>query len=232
MCGRFTQYHSEEELLDRFEALRTPDLKEPLEPRYNIAPSQKVAAVIAREGRRLEQFQWGLLPAWAKDVRKPLINIRADTLAEKPYFRGALARRRCLIPASGFYEWKEADTPQEGGKTPIYFHRPDGKPLGFAGIWEQHGGAAGVPQITCAIITTEPNSLLGRVHNRMPMLLPQSAVDLWLGASVTDAADLLPLLTPCAEELEAYPVSRLVNAPAHDTEQCIVPTGEKLRVEE
>ena len=230
MCGRFTLFQSEDELLDRFDAQRSPDEKEPAEPRYNVAPSQDIVTVMERGGRQLQRLQWGLIPVWAKDFKKPLINIRADTLAEKPYFRGALSKRRCIIPASGFYEWKEADNPKEGGKTPIYFHRTDGKPFGFAGIWDQREDTDGSPLITCAIITTEPNALLGMVHNRMPMILPRRAEDLWLDASVTDAAELLPLLTPYAEELEAYPVSRLVNAPANDGAECIEPAGERLRV--
>jgi len=230
MCGRFTLYHSEDELLDRFEASRPPQEKEALEPRYNVAPSQPVTAVLGRGGRQLQSLQWGLIPAWAKDVRRPLINVRADTLAEKPYFRAALAKRRCLIPASGFYEWKEADNPNEGGKTPVYFRRADGDLFGFAGIWEERVAADGSPLITCAVITTEPNSLLGLVHNRMPMILAQKDEQLWLDNTLTDAADFLPLLSPYAEALEAYPVSRRVNAPANDSAECIEPAGERLRV--
>jgi putative SOS response-associated peptidase YedK len=240
MCGRFTLFHSEEDLLDHFEASRASNENEAIGPRYNIAPSQGIIAVREREGRQLEHLQWGLIPAWAKDFKRPLINVRADTLAEKPYFRTALSKRRCIIPASGFYEWKEAespkeggnpkgaDNPKEGGKTPVYFRRAGGELLGFAGVWEQREDADGSPLITCAIITTEPNSLVGMVHNRMPVILPQTDEHLWLDASVTDTAELLPLLSPYAEELEAYPVSRRVNAPANDSAECIEPTGERL----
>ena len=234
MCGRFTLFHSEEDLLDRFEACRASGENGAIEPRYNIAPSQGIIAVREREGRQLERLKWGLIPAWAKDFKRPLINVRADTLAEKPYFRTALSKRRCIIPASGFYEWKqvdnpkEADNPKEGGKTPVYFRRAGGELLSFAGIWEQREDADGALLITCAIITTKPNSLVGMVHNRMPVILPQTDEHLWLDASVTDTAELLPLLSPYGEELEAYPVSRKVNAPANDSAECIEPAGERL----
>jgi len=229
MCGRFTLYHDDRELQERFQAIIAEEI-ERLEPRYNIAPSQQIAAIIADQKRHLAAMQWGLIPAWAKDDKRPLINVRADTLAEKPYFRTALSKRRCLIPASGFYEWKEADNPREGGKTPIYFQPEGGGLLGFAGIWEERTAADGSPLVTCAIITTEPNSLLGMVHDRMPVIVPRTAEENWLDTSLTDAADLLALLAPYADDLEAFPVSRLVNAPANDTPLCIKPAGEPLRV--
>ena len=229
MCGRFTLYHDDAELQERFHAIVAEESRR-LEPRYNIAPSQEITTVCEDRGRQLMAMQWGLIPAWAKDGGRPLINVRADTLAAKPYFRRALTHRRCLIPASGFYEWKEADNPREGGKTPIYFQPVDGALLGLAGIWEEQTDADGSPRLTCAIVTTEPNALLGLVHNRMPVIVPRGAQDLWLDPAQTDAADLLALLAPYTEaDLEAFPVSRLVNAPGNDTPLCIEPAGDPLR---
>lgn len=230
MCGRFTFTHEDEEIGERFQT-KAAGNDPRLEPRYNIAPSQPILAIRDDNGRRLETMQWGLVPAWAKDAGRPLINIRADTLASKPYFQNALAKRRCIIPASGFYEWKEADNPKEGGKTPIYFQPTDKKVLGFAGIWEEKRNADGPPQLTCSIVTTEPNALLGLVHNRMPVIVPPGADKFWLDSDCTDRATLLSLLAPyTAGELEAVPVSRLVNSPANDSPLCIEPTGERLRV--
>ena len=230
MCGRYTLTHEQQEIEDRFLASLAGE-RERLEPRYNIAPSQSVVtvrdAVRDTGGRHLDAMQWGLVPAWAKDASRPLINIRADTLAAKPYFQNALAKRRCILPASGFYEWKEADNPREGGKTPIYFQPTDRALLGFAGIWEEGRDAGGTPRLTCAIVTTEPNALLGLVHNRMPVIVPPGAEALWLDSSCTDRAELLAILTPYTEgHLEAAPVSRLVNSPANDSPQCIEATGE------
>lgn len=228
MCGRFTLYQPEAELRERFHAVVADA---PVEPRYNIAPTQPIAVVRETQERQLEAMRWGLVPAWAKDDRKPLINIRANTLAEKPYFRTALTRRRCLIPASGFYEWREADNPSEGGKTPIYF-RPTGEDiLGLAGIWEERAASDGSSLITCAIITTEPNALTGMVHDRMPVIVPRDQEDRWLSLSEQSASELLLMLAPYPTELlEAYPVGRGVNSPAHDDSQNIVPQGASLQV--
>ena len=230
MCGRFTLYHDDAELQERFHAIIAEESRR-LDPRYNIAPSQQIFTVREESGRHLEAMQWGLVPAWAKDGGKPLINVRADTLAAKPYFRHALSQRRCLIPASGFYEWKEADNPREGGKTPIYFQPADKSVMGFAGIWEERMMPDGSPVVTCAIVTTEPNALLGLGHDRMPVIVPRTAEDFWLDTSQTDAADLLDLLTPYTSgDMEAFPVSRLVNAPANDSPLCVEPVGKPLRV--
>jgi putative SOS response-associated peptidase YedK len=216
MCGRFTLYQPSDELAERFSTLVNDEW---LGPRYNVAPSQEIAVVRDRENQRhLESLKWGLAPAWAK---RPLINIRADTLADpsKGYFRTALARRRCVIPASGFYEWMEADNPREGGKTPIYFRPLDEAILAFAGVWDGN---------TCAIITTEPNSLAARVHNRMPVILPREAETAWLDPSLTDASQAAALLLPYAGRMEAYPVSCAVNRAGDDDPQFIVPTGDRL----
>jgi putative SOS response-associated peptidase YedK len=220
MCGRFALYQPERELQERFNAL-VGDV--PLEARYNIAQTQPIAVVREQEGhRRLKALTWGLAPHWAK---KPLINIRAETLTDpsKSYFQGALARRRCIIPASGFYEWREADNPAEGGKTPIFFRPADGSVLGFAGVWDGE---------TCAIVTTEPNALAGMVHDRMPVILPREVEGEWLDTGLTDAEALRSLLVPYGGGLEAYPVGRGVNRPGNDGPELIVPEGASLAVSE
>ncbi len=225
MCGRFALYHDDQELQEHFRAVIAGEI-ERLDPRYNIAPTQQIIAVRETGERQLEAMRWGIVPAWAKDSNRPLINIRADTLAAKPYFQNALAKRRCIIPASGFYEWKEADNPGEGGKTPIYFQPTDKGVLGFAGIWEESRDTDGSPRLTCAIVTTEPNALLGLVHDRMPVIVPAGAEAAWLDSTNTDQADLLALLIPYTDgKLEAAPVSRLVNSPANDSPQCVETTG-------
>ena len=229
MCGRYTLTHEQQEIEDRFLASLASESAS-REPRYNIAPTQQVITVRDTDGRHLEAMRWGIVPAWAKDSNRPLINIRADTLATKPYFQNALVKRRCIIPASGFYEWKEADNPGEGGKTPIYFQPTDRGLLGFAGIWEESRGVDGTPRVTCAIVTTEPNALLGLVHNRMPVIVPPGAQDLWLDSTNTDRGDLLAILAPYTDgQLEAAPVSRMVNSPANDSPQCVEATGKILQ---
>jgi putative SOS response-associated peptidase YedK len=195
-------------------------------PRYNLTPGQAVAAVREHDGRRrLDALQWGLVPFWAKDagVGRRLINARLDSVAEKPAFREAWARRRCLIPASGFYEWSE---PKGGRKRP-YFIRPSGEPLfALAGLWERWRTASGATLETCVIVTTAANAQLLAVHDRMPLLIPRDAQALWLDprTGLDDALEIAH--RPPA--LDVDPVSFAVNDPRNDDETLITPVADAV----
>ncbi len=225
MCGRYTLHHDADALAARFAAQPALDI----EPRYNIAPTQPVAAVTNHEsGRRLEAFHWGLVPFWAKDpaIGNRMINARAETLAEKPAFKNALVRRRCLVPADGFYEWKK-EGPR--GRQPMYVRVKTGDGLfAFAGLWEEWRDPAspdGPPLRSCAIITVAPNALMAPIHDRMPAILRPDDEAAWLDTqNLRNPGDILPLLNPFADDaMEAYAVSRLVNAPVNEDPECIEP---------
>ncbi len=221
MCGRFTLNATTEQLLDFFPGLIIP---EQYAPRYNIAPTQPVAVIANNHPDQLDFFVWGLVPSWAKDpgIGSKMINARAETLTEKPAFRAAFRRRRCLIPATGFYEWRQ--DPEGKSKTPIYLYLKDGRPLSFAGLWESWNGPDGSNILSCTIITTSPNPLMATIHNRMPVILPPSAYAQWLDPGEPPSGGLLALLQPYPQEqMAAYPVSKLVNSPANDSPECIVP---------
>lgn len=219
MCGRFTLTRTTDEVARRFGA-DAGQFRFPLQ--YNIAPTQIVAAVRQNGARTLEAFQWGLIPFWARDpqIGSRLINARAETLAEKPAFKHALTRRRCLIPSDGFYEWKK-----EGrSRQPVYIRRRDGALFAFAGLWETWESPEGEVRRTCVIITVEPNALLVGIHNRMPAILTLDNEAVWLDPGEKSLARLLSCLTPYpAQEMEYYPVSRLVNSPANDSPECLRP---------
>lgn len=221
MCGRFTQHHTIDEIIERFEVAL---VEYEAEPRYNIAPTQTVTVIVQNHEREMIGLQWGLIPFWAKDpkIGSQLINARAETLAEKPSFKNALAKRRCLIPADGFYEWKK----QKGGSQPYYIRRRDGGLFAFAGLWEEWKTPEGEPRQTCTIITTEPNELMSSLHHRMPVILKPAHEAEWLDP----AAHYVPALTQLLQaypdgELEAIPVSRAVNSPAQDDASLIQPTN-------
>ena len=172
MCGRFTLTADPNDLREAFPWVNIP---EGVGPRYNIAPSQPVA-VIPNDGQnQLNFFVWGLIPSWAKDptIGNKMINARAETLTEKPSFRTAFRRRRCLIPASGFFEWKQ--NPGGKTKTPMYIRLKSGKPFALAGLWERWDSPDGSTVFSCTIITTQPNELMQGIHNRMPVMLPSQA---------------------------------------------------------
>ncbi|HYE74962.1 MAG TPA: SOS response-associated peptidase, partial [Blastocatellia bacterium] len=175
MCGRFTLHHTEDEIIERF---AIAEVETDIGPRYNIAPSQNIAAIIEHEHCTLKAFKWGLVPSWAKDptIGHRMINARAETLAEKPSYKQALAKRRCLIPADGFYEWKKA----KGGNQPYHIRRRDGELFAFAGLWETWKDENGEKLETCTIITTEPNELMSTIHDRMPVILKPEHEELWL----------------------------------------------------
>jgi len=219
MCGRFTLFASPDTIQAEFDL---PEVPAHLTPRYNIAPTQAVAVIANHAERRLELFQWGLIPSWAKDpsIGSRMINARAETLAEKPSFRTALRKRRCLILADGFYEWRK----DGGGKTPFFIHLRSGRPFALAGLWEVWQTLDGVALPTCTIITTGPNSLVAALHDRMPVILPPDAYDRWLDPEPQTPADLAPLLVSYpADAMNLYAVSRAVNSPANDSPACIEP---------
>jgi putative SOS response-associated peptidase YedK len=220
MCGRFTLHHTLEEIEERFAAEAQADA----EARYNIAPTQDVLVVTQNGARHLQAYHWGLIPSWAKEpgIGNRMINARAETLAEKPAFRTALARRRCLIPADGFYEWQDAPGGGKGPRTPMHIRLQDGGLFAFAGLWDEWHAPDGSPLRSCTVITTGPNAVAAPIHDRMPAILRPEDEARWLDRSVCDAAALLPLLAPYpAEAMEAYAVSRQVNAPTVDDPACI-----------
>lgn len=220
MCGRFTLTVDPADLQDLFGLSEPPP--HDLVPRYNIAPSQPVAVIANADQRKLELFKWGLIPSWAKDskIGYRLINARAETLAEKPSFRTALKRRRCLILADGFYEWKKDGK----NKTPMYIQLNDGTPFAFAGLWETWKGPDDTLIKSCTIITTDANALLKEIHDRMPVILPDKAWPLWLTPEELPAEKTLPLLKPfAASRMKAVAVSALVNNPRFDSPECVVP---------
>ena len=224
MCGRFTLRTDPETLTETFPGFTTPAANE-MSPRYNIAPSQRVAVVPNNGENNVEFFQWGLIPSWAKDpkIGNRMINARSETLAEKPSFRTPYKRRRCLILSDGFYEWKAE--PGSKTKTPFYIRLKSGKPFAFAGLWEAWSpNIDDDPLRSCTIITTSPNSLMETIHRRMPVILEPDGYDQWLDPNDQPPRQLEGLLTQYpAEEMEAYPVSRLVNRPSNDSPDCIAP---------
>lgn len=221
MCGRFVQKAKPEEIEKEFHVGKLdPKI---FEPRYNIAPTQHIPAVLEKDGERIiEVLKWGLIPSWSKDdsFAAKLINARAETLAEKPSFREAFKKRRCIIPASGFYEW---DKKGKGAKQPYYFYLKDKGVFGFAGLRETWlDKESGESVETCAIITTEANEILEPVHDRMPVILKAEDYDKWLDENKIKADELQNLLSPFpADEMAAYRVSPAVNAPIHDSAELI-----------
>lgn len=214
MCGRFGLFHSWAEMHASYFMIG-PALN--LMPRYNIAPTQAVIAVIRAAnggGREATGFQWGLVPPWAKDpaIGAKTINARSETITEKPSFRNAFKRRRCLIPASGFFEWTSTGT---GPKQPVWIARPDGDLITFGGLWEVWHGPDGGELQTCTIVTTAANETLKPYHHRMPVVLTPEACNAWLGDGKENRADqdrAASLMTPAAEEtLVVRPVGPAVS---------------------
>lgn len=212
MCGRYTLFRLEQ-LLQSFPWLQLPaDVR----PRYNIAPTQPILAVRDETPDRLEYLKWGLIPAWATDasIGSRMINARAETLEQKPAFKSLLRRRRCLIPADGFYEWKRNE---DGSKTAMHVRLKDGKPFMFAGLWDRWRGPDGSEVPSCTIITTAPNALMRSIHDRMPAIVPPTRLRDWLeGRAAQDVLGPYP-----ADDMEATPVSRTVNNPRNESPDCI-----------
>ena len=224
MCGRFVSASPPDEIARYFDAEAPEAL---LEPSYNVAPTNDVYAVLDDGGvRRLDAFHWGLVPIWAKDPRQgsKMINARAETLAAKNAYKPAFKRRRCIIPADGFYEWKKI--PGQKTKQPHFIHRPDGEPLAFAGLWEVWRGPdkQGDPLRSCTIVTTSANETMQPLHDRMPVILPASAWEEWLDPANDDIETLGKLLVPAPSELiVTHPVSTEVNSVRNKGAELIEP---------
>lgn len=257
MCGRFAFSTPLAVFIDTFDGFDFSELTEahelredgPEAGRFNIAPTQDVPVIPNGGSRRVQFFRWGLVPRWAKDpaIGNRMINARSETVAEKPSFREAFKKRRCLMLTDGFYEWRT--NPGSKTKTPIHIRLKTGKPFAFAGLWEswtpkkgeesatKAGGATktrdaaeaygpGHPLRTCTIITTEANPLMAQFHHRMPVILDREHYELWLSEEPVDAEILQPLLVPYpAESMVAYPVSTAVNNPRNNSADLVVQVG-------
>lgn len=226
MCGRFALLTPGHDLLTQFGVTETAVDASMIAPRYNIAPTQPVVVVRAStssvtDQRELAFLLWGLIPSWAKDpkIGSRLINARSETVAEKPSFRAAFKRRRCLVLADGFYEWQKL----KGKKQPTFIQMADKRPFALAGLWETWHSPDGGELDTCTILTTTPNELMAPIHNRMPVILEPEDYDTWLYPGNQPKIALHLLRSFPSEKMAAYPVSTWVNSPAHDDAQCIVP---------
>ena len=221
MCGRFTLTLDPGDLQEAYPGLVVPG---GLTPRYNIAPTQPVAVIPNIGEYRLDYYVWGLIPSWAKDpeIGSRMINARSETLAEKPAFRNSYRRKRCLVLADGFYEWKQLERGK--AKQPVYIYMKSRQPFAFAGLWDLWHAPDGSEVRSCTIITTQPNELLQSIHNRMPVILPSQAQPAWLDPSEQSPDRLSKLLISYpSDEMMAHPVSRLVNSPQNDVAECIMP---------
>jgi putative SOS response-associated peptidase YedK len=228
MCGRFAFFSPREAVIAAF----GPELEYQFAPRYNIAPSQYVTLLrLDEHGElRIDNYRWGLVPFWAKDpaIGNRMINARAETVAEKPSYRQPFSRRRCLVLASGFYEWRKDAT----GKTPYFISRADAHPFGMAGLWDEWAGKdplngdsathEGEPLRTCTVITAPANEFMRSLHHRMPILMSDSSARAWLDADAAKEVLLSMLLGPQQVDLQAWAVSRSVNNPINDNAQLIV----------
>lgn len=219
MCGRYLIISDPDTLRRLFGYPDQPNFP----PRYNVAPTQPVPIVRMQEGqRRFALVRWGLMPPWVKDPKNftLLINARGESAHEKPSFKNAMKRRRCLIPADGFYEWKG----EGAAKRPHVVRRKDGGPLAFAGVWETWIGPNGEEMESCAIVTVEASPLLRQVHHRMPVMLTPDAYDVWLDCDNVRADEALFAISVLPDaELETYPVSPAVNRVANDSPAVMAP---------
>ena len=217
MCGRFAQVVKYEQLKKYIDELVLADRNEQIEINYNVAPTNAVTAVIVKQNHKLMTFfRWGLIPSWSPELPKfQMINIRAETIAEKPTFRNGLRYRRCLIPANGFYEWRKKD------KQPFFIHSSEQDLIWMAGIYDTWTGSDGSFVPSCGIITTESNGKLSSLHDRMPVLLTD-AMATWLDPGFTDTSSLRALLIPAKDsEIAFYPVSKAVNRVGVNNPECI-----------
>mgnify|MGYP000070301169 CR=1 FL=1 len=217
MCGRFALTATADQVAATFGLQAVPSFP----PRYNIAPSQPIAVVRQLQNSQSPEFrlmQWGLIPRWAKDpsIGSKLINARCETAHEKPSFRSAFKYRRCLIPASGFYEWQKVD---KGSKQPYYFHLKNDQAFAFAGLWESWHDIE-----TCIILTTQPNEVVAPIHQRMPVIISADNYPVWLDFDMQTPSHLFYLFDPdLVQGLSALPVKTLVNNPTVDSPECIEP---------
>lgn len=225
MCGRFTLHSKLNLLLQQFALDAGPDLA----PRYNIAPTQMVPVIrVDDDGQRqMMLHRWGLIPSWAKDAKigNRMINARGETVATKPSFRAAFKRRRCLVPADGYFEWKKV----KDGKQPYYIHRADSDRLAFAGLWESWKNGSDDRIDSFTIITTDSNSTTCDVHDRMPVILEDAQFEMWLDPEFSAREPLEAMLQPYeGDELVLDPVSQVVNNPRHDVAECIEPRTDTI----
>ena len=222
MCGRFTLKTPAKQVANLFAGLPDPDF----EQSYNIAPSQNVAAVRNEAGTaKWARLKWGLIPSWSADpkIGYKMINARSETIAEKPSFSAAFKKRRCLIAADGFYEWKTVNKK----KMPIYIHLKEQQPFFFAGVWEKNSKTETEIE-SCTIITTEANPLLSPIHHRMPVILPEEHFEMWLDPEFSERQSLEALLQPYPEEESAYySVDPKVNKPGCNDPSCVEPIKEQ-----
>jgi putative SOS response-associated peptidase YedK len=241
MCGRFVSASSPTLLAERFQVGKVS--VDEYEPSYNVAPRALVMAVRQRNDERvLSRLRWGLVPSWARDVSigDRMINARAETVADKPAYKRPFAKKRCIIPADGFYEWKVVAPPTtpkgRPKKQPMFVHRRDGEPLAFAGLWDVWKVPEGIDPTaiegvgedgwlrSCVIVTTDANHLLEPIHDRMPVVLPESAWATWLDPANHDVRGLAQLLVPAPDELlEVWPVSTAVNTADNDSPDLVRP---------
>ncbi len=222
MCGRYSLTKTPRDELGRVGITDAPDVP----ARYNISPGQQIAAVLnepeRNDRRTLRALEWGLLPPWTKDLSsaRRSINARAETIDEKPTFRGAARHHRCLIPADGFYEWAKCGN---GSRLPYYISMKNSRVFFLAAIWESWDGPNGEAIDSCAILTTKPNALTRKIHDRMPVILEGDDANTWLDYTIQTVAPLKRLFSPYPEdEMMAYPVSPRVNSPRNDDEGCIL----------
>lgn len=226
MCGRYVLYGPGEALIEGFSLSELP----PFEPRYNIAPASTVLVVLTEEGAAgpvARAMRWGLVPHWARDpsIGARLVNARCETLAEKPAFRQAFRRRRCLLPANGFYEWQASRDGARGRRQPFYAHRRDGALLAMAGLYELWRGPQGAIA-SCCIVTTAANATMAAIHDRMPVLLDGAARSAWMDPAAREPQELAPLLRACPDDwLALQPVAPAVGDARHEGAELIRPHG-------
>ncbi len=216
MCGRFTL----EPTAKFYERFRLENRLDKLVARYNIVPGQQVPVVISKSPNRVLMMQWGLIPSWAKDpkIGYKMINARIETVAEKPSYRSLIKKKRCLIPASGFYEWEKT----QEGKVPHYIYLKDQPNFGFAGLYDIWKNEKSEEVYTCTIITRPANKFMGKIHDRMPAILEPKFEDEWLNKNIIDPFVALEILSPTPDsEMEERVVSKLVNKPENDSPEIL-----------
>jgi len=220
MCGRFSQTQDVSKLIERFK-VKPPPFNLP--PRYNIAPSQDAPIIVNQGEHLLKLFRWGLIPSWAKDpsIGQRMINARAETLQEKPSYKRLVRKKRCLVIADGFYEWRK--DPNGKTKTPMRVILRSKGLFSFAGLWDTWKNSDGVETNSFTIITTEANEAIRMIHERMPAILHPGNEESWLDPNVDISKALHFLRAFPSQEIEAYPVSRLLNSPTNDNPECIIP---------
>ena len=223
MCGRKTltkdaQAIIEELLVDEWDHI------DEYNPSYNIAPTQNSPILIFNNKRKIEQMRWGLIPSWAKNktIGANMINARGETLLEKPSFKNLVISKRCVVITDGYFEWQNIGTI----KTPHYFHGPKKKILLMAGLWDEWKSANGDLIKTYTVITTTPKPKYAYIHNRMPVILPHSKIDVWINTRDHSPKTALSHLLPFRNELDVYPVSTFVNSPKNNSAKCITPFKE------